>query len=62
MNVVQVLWWDIRKLSEPFEKFCLDETRRNDCHWARGAVSLEYEPTMVTQFIDIYSIRWFVLN
>lgn len=43
----QVLWWDIRKLGEPTEKLFLDPTKKQDLTKAQGAMSLEYEPTMV---------------
>lgn len=43
----QVLWWDIRKMGEPTEKLYLDPTKKQDPTKAMGAMSLEYEPTMV---------------
>lgn len=45
---VQVLWWDIRKLSEPTETLVLDVTRKGLLENALGAVTLEFEPTMVS--------------
>lgn len=45
---MQVLWWDIRKLSEPTETLVLDITRRGLLENALGAVTLEFEPTMVS--------------
>lgn len=45
---VQVLWWDIRKLSEPTETLVLDITRKGLLENALGAVALEFEPTMVS--------------
>ena len=44
---LQVLWWDLRKLQEPVEIFCLDATKKQDCANTTGAMYLEYEPTMV---------------
>lgn len=44
----QVLWWDIRKMGEPTEKLYLDPTKKQDLTKAQGAMSLEYEPTMVS--------------
>ncbi|EOA93759.1 Dynein intermediate chain 2, axonemal, partial [Anas platyrhynchos] len=43
----QVLWWDIRKLSEPTETLVLDITRQGLLENALGAITLEFEPTMV---------------
>ncbi|BFZ17387.1 hypothetical protein BsWGS_20426 [Bradybaena similaris] len=45
----QVLWWDIRKMSEPVEKMYLD--KKQEFHNAQGAYCLEYEPTMPTKFM-----------
>lgn len=45
---LQVLWWDIRKLSEPTESLVLDITRKGLLENALGAVTLEFEPTMVS--------------
>jgi len=45
---MQVLWWDIRKLGEPTEKLVLDPTRKLQIDNALGGISLEYEPTMVS--------------
>lgn len=47
----QVLWWDIRKMGEPTEKLYLDPTKKQDLTKAQGAMSLEYEPTMVSVFL-----------
>lgn len=44
----QVLWWDTRKFSEPFESMILDPTKKQDLTKAQGAMALEYEPTMVS--------------
>ena len=44
----QVLWWDTRKFSEPFESMILDPTKKQDITKAQGAMALEYEPTMVS--------------
>lgn len=43
----QVLWWDTRKFSEPFESMILDPTKKQDITKAQGSMALEYEPTMV---------------
>lgn len=45
---LQVLWWDIRKLSEPTEVLVLDITRKELLENALGASTLEFEPTMVS--------------
>jgi len=42
-----VLWWDIRKLSEPTESLVLDPSKKWDLDNALGAISLEFETTMV---------------
>lgn len=42
----QVLWWDIRKLSEPTDQLLLDTGRGQ---W--GGVVVEYESTMPTKFM-----------
>ncbi|KAK7901799.1 hypothetical protein WMY93_018568 [Mugilogobius chulae] len=47
----QVLWWDVRKLSEPTESLVLDPSREGNMERALGAISLEYEPTMPTKFM-----------
>ncbi|NXY00116.1 DNAI2 protein, partial [Centropus bengalensis] len=47
----QVLWWDIRKLSEPTERLLLDITRSGLREKALGASSLEFEPTMPNDFL-----------
>ena len=46
----QVLWWDTRKMGEPTEKLYLDPTKKQDPTKALGSMSLEYEPTMVSNF------------
>lgn len=43
----QVLWWDIRKLSEPTERLVLDPSKKWNLDNALGAISLEFETTMV---------------
>lgn len=48
----QVLWWDIRKMGEPTEKLYLDPTKKQDPTKAMGAMSLEYEPTMVSIYFQ----------
>lgn len=48
--VLQVLWWDIRKLSEPTERLVLDPNKEGNLDNALGAISLEFESTMVSPF------------
>lgn len=43
----QVLWWDVRRLSEPMEQLILDLGREGNLDRALGAISLEFEATMV---------------
>lgn len=43
----QVLWWDIRKMSEPTERLVLDPSKKGNLDNALGAISLEFETTMV---------------
>ncbi|CAG0891916.1 unnamed protein product [Darwinula stevensoni] len=49
----QVLWWDIRRLSEPLESLILDLRKGGvmEMEKALGASCLEYEPTMPTRFM-----------
>ncbi|XP_060544214.1 dynein axonemal intermediate chain 2 [Pantherophis guttatus] len=47
----QVLWWDIRKLSEPTETLVMDISRKGNLENALGAIALEFEPTMPTKFM-----------
>lgn len=42
-----MLWWDIRKLSEPTERLVLDPSKKWNLDNALGAISLEFETTMV---------------
>lgn len=42
------MWWDIRKLSEPTEVVVMDITRKEQLENALGAVSLEFESTLVS--------------
>lgn len=44
----QVMWWDIRKLSEPTEVVIMDITRKEILENALGAVSLEFESALVS--------------
>ncbi|KAM7384902.1 hypothetical protein PAMA_011998 [Pampus argenteus] len=46
-----VLWWDVRKLSEPTERLVLDPVREGNLDRALGAISLEFEATMPTKFM-----------
>ena len=44
----QVLWWDIRKLTEPTDSLPLDVAKKGSLY---GAIALEYESTMPTKFM-----------
>ncbi|KAG7260997.1 hypothetical protein CRUP_018333, partial [Coryphaenoides rupestris] len=48
----QVLWWDIRKLSEPTERLVLDPSKEGNLDNALGAISLEFESTMGLVVLD----------
>nr|XP_054112417.1 dynein axonemal intermediate chain 2 isoform X2 [Callithrix jacchus] len=47
----QVMWWDIRKISEPTEVVIMDITRKEQLENALGAISLEFESTLPTKFM-----------
>ncbi len=47
----QVLWWDVRKMTEPTEIMYLDPTKTQDFNCAIGAYALEYESTIPTKFM-----------
>nr|XP_017499480.2 dynein intermediate chain 2, axonemal isoform X2 [Manis javanica] len=47
----QVMWWDIRKMSEPTEVVILDITKKEQLENALGAMSLEFESTLPTKFM-----------
>ncbi|NWH73409.1 DNAI2 protein, partial [Piaya cayana] len=47
----QVLWWDIRKLSEPTERLILDITLKGLKDKALGAISLDFQPTVPNEFL-----------
>uniref|UniRef100_A0A3P9KI24 Dynein, axonemal, intermediate chain 2b n=1 Tax=Oryzias latipes TaxID=8090 RepID=A0A3P9KI24_ORYLA len=47
----QVLWWDVRKLSEPTERLILDLSKEGNLGRALGGISLEFEITMPTKFM-----------
>ncbi|XP_066092984.1 dynein axonemal intermediate chain 2 isoform X1 [Saccopteryx bilineata] len=47
----QVMWWDIRKLSEPTEVVIMDITRKEQLENALGAISLEFESSLPTKFM-----------
>ncbi|OBS71165.1 hypothetical protein A6R68_00289 [Neotoma lepida] len=47
----QVMWWDIRKISEPTEVVVMDIARKEQLENALGAISLEFEPTLPTKFM-----------
>lgn len=51
--VFQVLWWDVRKLSEPSERLVLDPGREGNLDRALGGVSLEFEPTMARHMLPV---------
>lgn len=46
----QVMWWDIRKISEPTEVVIMDISRKEQLENALGAISLEFESTLVRVF------------
>ena len=43
-----MLWWDIRKMSEPTDSLPLDVAKKGSLY---GGIALEYEPTMPTKFM-----------
>jgi len=45
---LKIFWWDTRKISEPTEVMYLDPTKKQDITKAHSAISLEYEPTIVS--------------
>ncbi|NXG08462.1 DNAI2 protein, partial [Sakesphorus luctuosus] len=47
----QVLWWDIRKLSQPSDRLVLDITREDQLKNALGAISLDFSLSMPTKFL-----------
>ncbi|EDL34441.1 dynein axonemal intermediate chain 2 isoform X1 [Mus musculus] len=47
----QVMWWDIRKISEPIEVVIMDISRKEQLENALGAISLEFESTLPTKFM-----------
>ncbi|MBV99873.1 Dynein intermediate chain 2, axonemal, partial [Eschrichtius robustus] len=47
----QVMWWDVRKMTEPTEVVIMDITRNERLEHALGAISLEFESTMPTKFM-----------
>uniref|UniRef100_A0A0V0J856 Dynein intermediate chain 3, ciliary n=1 Tax=Schistocephalus solidus TaxID=70667 RepID=A0A0V0J856_SCHSO len=47
----KVLWWDVRKLTEPTDILYLDMTKEQNNICAVGAYSLEYESTLPTKFM-----------
>ncbi|NXE43159.1 DNAI2 protein, partial [Ptilorrhoa leucosticta] len=47
----QVLWWDIRKMSQPSEKLILDITKEDQLKKALGASALDFAPAMPTKFL-----------
>ena len=51
---VKIFWWDTRKISEPTEEMCLDPTKKQDITKAHAAISLEYEPTIVSLVSLVY--------
>lgn len=42
------MWWDIRKMSEPTEVVVMDITKKEQLENALGAISLEFESTLVS--------------
>lgn len=47
------MWWDIRKMSEPMERLVLDPSKKGNLKNALGAISLEFETTMVRLFLPL---------
>ncbi|XP_077399196.1 dynein axonemal intermediate chain 2-like isoform X2 [Vanacampus margaritifer] len=47
----QILWWDIRKLSEPTDRLILDLSRQDNLDTALRAVSLEYNVATPDTFL-----------
>ncbi|KAM7542954.1 hypothetical protein Aperf_G00000018921 [Anoplocephala perfoliata] len=47
----QVLWWDVRRMSEPTEVLYLDPTKNQDLSCSIGAYALEFESTIPTKFM-----------
>jgi len=56
----KVFWWDTRKLSEPTEVMYLDPTKKQDITKAHAAISLEYEPTIVSEITLVDAFRYAV--
>lgn len=54
--VIQILWWDTRKLSEPVETLILDIEKKGRLENALGAMSLEYEPTIVSEEVYVWRL------
>jgi len=48
---LKIFWWDTRKISEPTEVMYLDPTKKQDITKAHSAISLEYEPTIVSSSV-----------
>jgi len=55
---VEIFWWDIRKISEPTEVMYLDPTKKQDVTKAHSAISLEYEPTIVSSMSFVHLIEF----
>ncbi|XP_067570471.1 LOW QUALITY PROTEIN: dynein axonemal intermediate chain 2 [Pseudorca crassidens] len=47
----QVMWWDVRKMSEPTEVVIMDITKKELLERALGATALEFEATLPTKFM-----------
>jgi len=45
--MLQVLWWDYRKLAEPIEQMWIDPTKKQERAQAEGGLCLDFEATMV---------------
>lgn len=52
----QVMWWDIRKMSEPTEVVIMDISRKEQLENALGAISLEFESTLVGVSCSLFLI------
>ena len=61
LSLFQILWWDTRKLAEPVETLILDSDKKGQLDTAYGAMTLEYEPTIVSRPENLlHSIAQFV--
>lgn len=50
------MWWDIRKISQPTEVVIMDISRKEQLENALGAISLEFESTLVGVSCSLFLI------